>query len=198
MTAAFTENSSSANYSTRLQTIKEQDARVRLKSTTNPSGCENWGTPCWRPNPCFWTWWGSQQSTEISPSGHIENSQWYYEEHLDLWRLPASVENRHCDTHSQNKPGQHWRTQLHTRHANPLPMQDPSGACDSYTIHLVSWQSDISYGNQCSFRKHRRTMDHLIVIHDTGLRLALGLFRTSPVFSTGLYTEVNEAPLEEH
>ena len=67
-------------------------------------------------------------------------------------------------------------------------------------IHLMLYRatvhSKLDYGCIVYGIASNTNLRQLDSIYDTGLRLALGAFCTSPVSS--LYTEANEAPLEEH
>ena len=62
-------------------------------------------------------------------------------------------------------------------------------------LHRAIVRSKLDYGCIVYDTAWNTNLRQLDSIHNTGLRLALGAFCTSPVSS--LYTEANEAPLEE-
>ena len=67
-----------------------------------------------------------------------------------------------------------------------------------YTLLMLYWaivRSKLDYGCIVYGTASNTDLRQLDIIHNSGLRLALGAFCTSPVSS--LYTEANEAPLEE-
>ena len=166
--AAFTDNSSSAHYSVRFQNIKAQDDRVRIDFTSDNT--EVFNKP-FRLRDLR----RSILKAKPGPDGIHNNLLKHL--HEDTLKILKDILN--IILISGDFPPQ-WRAA--TVILIPKPNKDHTDPLSYRPIAPTS----------CRRKVHERQLDS---IHNAGLKLALGAFCISPVSS--MYTEANEAPLEE-
>ena len=112
--AAFTDNSSSAHYSARFQTIKAQDERAWIDFTSDNTEVYN------KPFRFRDLRYSILKAKPHAPGpDEIHNNLLKHlpedtlkilrdpEHHLDLWWFPSSVEGSNSDPNPQNKQGPH-------------------------------------------------------------------------------------------